>query len=215
MPTDSSPAEKVPWAGRIKGVQPRIRLTRSYNERQHTYQGYVLRVDGNCGGKVGEFLVAVGKDTHQKHMFQVGTVLSGVSVKVADSRLEFAEYYKTSGIQADEAAMGRTHSGPPFHGVPPELETYQDRGCRRLDARTYMANCTTCIWACPMPVEIIIDHWNAWNKEHRFESFCYGPKSCPLYQAGPTRKVPARKGLVWEEEDWVDEDATSHRSWDD
>jgi len=40
----------------------------------------------------------------------------------------------------------------------------------------------------------------------RFETFCYGPKSCALYRAGPTRKVPGRKGMSWEEEDWVDEE---------
>ena len=52
-------------------------------------------------------------------------------------------------------------------------------------------------------------------REHRFETFCYGPKSCPLYRAGPTRKVPGRKGMSWEEEDWVDEDATEHRGPDE
>ena len=31
----------------------------------------------------------------------------------------------------------------------------------------------------------------------------------------PTRKVPGRKGMTWEEEDWVDEDAVSHRGMDD
>jgi hypothetical protein len=46
-----------------------------------------------------------------------------------------------------------------------------------------------------MPVEMIID----------------GPKSCRFYKAGPTRKVPGRKGMTWEEEDWVDEEATAHR----
>jgi len=48
-------------------------------------------------------------------------------------------------------------------------------------------------------------------KRYRFETFCYGPKSCSLYRSGPTRKVPGRSGMSWEEEAWVDEDATSHR----
>jgi len=38
---------------------------------------------------------------------------------------------------------------------------------------------------------------------------------CPSYKAGPTRKVPDRKGMSWEKEDWVDEDATAHRAPDD
>ena len=53
------------------------------------------------------------------------------------------------------------------------------------------------------------------QRKCRFETFCYGPKSCCLYLAGPTRKVPGRKGMSWEEEDWVDEDATSHRGPDE
>ena len=64
-------------------------------------------------------------------------------------------------------------------------------------------------------VEIIIDQWNPSQRRYRFETFCYGPKSCSLYKAGPTRKVPGRKGMSWEEEDWVDEEATAHRGEDE
>ncbi len=35
-------------------------------------------------------------------------------------------------------------------------------------------------------------------------------ESCPFYRAGAIRKVPGRKGMTWEEEDWVDEEATVH-----
>jgi hypothetical protein len=66
-----------------------------------------------------------------------------------------------------------------------------------------------------MPVEIIVDHWNPGKKQYRFETFCYGPKSCSLYKAGPTKKAQGRKGMVWEEENWVDEGAVSHRGMDD
>jgi hypothetical protein len=66
-----------------------------------------------------------------------------------------------------------------------------------------------------MPVEIIIDHWNPGKRKYRFETFCYGPLSCKLYAAGPVRKVPGRNGMVYEEEDWVDEEATGHREMDE
>jgi len=33
-----------------------------------------------------------------------------------------------------------------------------------------------------MPVEIIVDRWNPSRKMYRFETFCYGPKSHPLYR---------------------------------
>lgn len=104
---------------------------------------------------------------------------------------------------------------PPWLGVPPDLPTYRQRGHQRLDARTYEARCKSCIWGCKMAVEMIIDQWNPSRKKYRSETFCYGPKSCSFYKAGPTRKVPGRKGMSWTEEDWVDEDATSHRSMDE
>jgi len=75
--------------------------------------------------------------------------------------------------------------------------------------------CSGCMWGCKMPVEMIIDQWKPWKKRSRYETFCYGPKSCRLYKAGPTRKVPGRKGMVWEEEDWVDEEAVAHRGMDE
>ena len=203
--------EKVAWSGRLLAVQPRIRLTRSFDERQHSYHGYVLRVDGTCGDETGEFLIAVGKGAHEKHQFGAGMELSGLSVPVDDPRLEVAGFYKTSRIKVDKDADAGLPSAPPFHGVPPNLEIYRSRGHRRLDTMTYESKCSTCMWGCRMPVEIIVDHWNPSKKKYRFEAFCYGPKSCPLYRAGATRKVPGRGGMTWEEEDWVDEDATSHR----
>ncbi|MBU1319096.1 MAG: hypothetical protein KKG33_06115 [candidate division Zixibacteria bacterium] len=207
--------KKVAWSGRLVAVQPRIRLTRSFDERHHSYQGYVLRVDGMCGDETGEFLIAVGKGAHEKHQFRVGMELSGLSVLVDDPRLEIAGYYKTSRIKIEKGTEDAPPDGPPFLGVPPDLPTYRERGHRRLDARTYDAKCLTCIWGCRMPVEMIIDQWEPSQKKYRFEIFCYGPKSCPLYRAGATRKVPGRRGMTWEEEDWVDEDATSHRGPDD
>jgi hypothetical protein len=58
-----------------------------------------------------------------------------------------------------------------------------------------------------MPVDIIIDPWKP-AAEVR-------PKACALYRPGPTRKVPGRKGVTWEEADWVDKDATAHRTADE
>ena len=65
-----------------------------------------------------------------------------------------------------------------------------------------------------MPVALLIDPWNPAYR-YRFESFCYGPKSCTFYKAGVPRKVPGRKGMTWVEDDWVDEDETAHRGPDE
>jgi hypothetical protein len=206
---------KVVWAGRVMAVQPRIRLTRSFDERYHDYQGYVIYIEGTCGEESGVFMVAVGEVAHERHQFHTGMELSGVSAPVEDPRREMAAFYKTSGIRIEVDAVVRVAFKPPFQGIPPDLPTYRSRGHRRLDPRTYESKCLTCIWGCKMPVEIILDQWNPSKKKYRFETFCYGPKSCPFYRAGVTRKVPGRKGMIWEEENWIDEEATSHRAPDE
>jgi hypothetical protein len=67
-----------------------------------------------------------------------------------------------------------------------------------------------------MPVEICLEQWNPSRRRHRFETFCYGPTSCSLYRPRPTWKVQGRKDyMVYEEEDWVDEEATRHRCPDE
>jgi hypothetical protein len=208
-------SEKLSWQGKVISVQPRIRLTRSFDERSHTYLGYALRIQGVVGGQSREFFVGVGKGAHAKHQFRAGDVVSGVSVPVADPETEAVEFYKASGLKVLERAEKQGVEPPPWLGVPPELEVCRARGHRRLDARTYETKCHCCLWGCRMAVEMIIDQWNPSVRRYRYETFCYGPKSCTLHRAGPTRKVPGRRGMTWEEENWVDEDATAHRGMDE
>lgn len=193
-------------------MQPRIRLMRSFDERSHTYLGYVLLLKGVVEGVSQDFKVAIGKAAQVKHGFQVGDRIEGMAEPVLDERLEFANYYKASKLRILDRGSGANDKPPPWTGLVPALETYRQRGHRRLAARTYDLKCHSCIWGCKMPVEIIIDHWNPSKRKYRFETFCYGPKSCSFYSAGPTRKVPGRRGMTWEEEDWIDEESTSHRS---
>ena len=206
---------KLEWQGAVLAVQPRIRLTRSFDERSHSYLGYVLKIQGTLDGEVREFVVGVGNGAQEKHGFSVGNQVEGKGVPVADTRMETADLYKASALKVVARAHEPTGAPPPFLGVPPALEVYRARGHRRLAARTYSTKCSRCIWGCEMAVEMILDHWNPSVRRYRRETFCYGPKSCPLYKAGPTRKVPGRKGMSWEEEDWVDEDATGRRGPDD
>ena len=206
---------KTSWSGQIISVQPRIRLMRSFDERYHNYLGYVLRISGTCGDQQEEFRVAIGKAAQKKHQFHTGMEVSGMAVPVPDHQLETAEYYKASGFKIQKNTKVESKTTPPYKIIPPDLNTYQNRGHRRLSSRTFDTKCLTCIWGCRMPVEMTIDHWNPSRKRYRFETFCYGPKSCPFYKSGPTRKVPGRKGMSYTEEDWIDEDATSHRGPDE
>lgn len=201
---------KLAWHGHVLSVQPRIRLTRSFDERSHTYLGYALHVRGTLGGEAREFSVGIGKAAQAKHAFRAGDRVSGEAEPVADPRLEPVGLYKAAKLRLVARTTVPESPAPPWTGVPPALEEYRARGHRRLDVRTYDTKCANCIWGCRMPVELILDQWNPSVREHRFETFCYGPKSCALYRAGPTRKVPGRKGMRWEEEDWVDEDVKRH-----
>ena len=206
---------KNEWSGTIIGVQPRIRLLRSFDQRSHGYLGYALRLEGKIDGEAGTFAVGVGGGAQDKHAFRAGDAVSGLGEPLADPRRETIDLYKVSKLKVQRAEP-KLRPGPPFVGVPPTLAQYRARGHRRLAARTYAAKCTTCLWGCQMAVEVVKDHWNprattSWRKE----TFCYGPKSCAFYKAGPTRKVPGRGGMKYEEEDWVDEEDTVHRGRDE
>ncbi len=188
---------------------------RSFDTRSHSYLGYVLILQGRVDEVSQDFKVAIGKAAQDKHGFQVGDKVEGMAEPVSDQRLELAEYYKASKLRILDRGSGANQKPPPWTSLTPTLETYRQRGHRRMAARTYEQKCQSCIWGCKMPVEIMIDQWNPSRLKFRFETWCYGPKSCSSYSAGPTRKVPGRHGMTWEEEDWIDEESTSHRELDE
>ena len=206
--------KKIEWSGHIISIQPRIRLTRSFDERTHSYLGYCLLIEGKIGLVSRVFSVGIGKATQKKHQFCVGDEASGESIPVADPRLESVEFYRTSKLKIERRCDVSAQDPPPWYGLPPELETYRWRGHRRLSARTYSSKCKSCIWGCKMPVEMIVDPWDP-TFRYRYETFCYGPKSCKFYKSGPVRVVPGRKGMKWAEEDWIDEQDTEHRTMDE
>jgi hypothetical protein len=187
---------------------------RSFDQRSHSYLGFSLFLNGLVGEEERDFSVGVGKVAQEKFQFKYGDEVSGESFPVVDSRLEPVEFYKTSKLSVGNSSQPE-RSAPPWKDTPVILEEYRERGHRRLSSRTYTSHCKSCKWGCNMPVEMIIDQWNPSNKRYRFETFCYGPKSCKFYRAGPTRIVPGRKGMSWEEPDWIDEENTEHRSNDE
>ncbi len=207
--------EKIEWRGTVLGIQPRIALIRSFDQRSHSYLGYVLRLQGRIGEEDREFLVAIGKAAQDKLALRAGDVVAGRAELLEDAKQDVAEFYKVAGLKLLERPEQAAGLPPPWTGGPPALTVYQERGHRRLSPQTYASKCACCIWGCKMAVEMIIDQWKPNVRRYRQETFCYGPKSCRLYAAGPTRKVPGRKGMSWEEEDWVDEEATAHRGEDE
>jgi hypothetical protein len=100
---------KLSWRGEIVAVQPRIRLTRSFDERSHTYLGYVLRLRGHVAGEAREFTIGIGKAAQAKHAFRVGDETSGEALPVADPRLEPVEYYKVSALKVWKRSVRWRH----------------------------------------------------------------------------------------------------------
>lgn len=205
---------KLIFNGTIISIQPRIRLTRSFDESSHTYLGYAITLKGELDNARVTFSVGIGKAAHSKHQFKVNDIISGECVPVPDPDTDPVEYYKVSKLKViSQGAI--INDSSPWELVPPALEVYRERGHRRLAARTYEVFCSSCMWGCRMPVEIIIDNWNPSKKKYRFETFCYGPLNCKLYKAGPNRRVEGRNGMVYVEEDWVDQMAVEHRGEDE
>lgn len=214
--------DKLIFKGTIISIQPRIRLIRSFDEVSHSYLGFAIKIEGEIDHQLDTieldnsdkriFSVGIGKVAHAKNQFKVNDVISGECVPVPDPNLEPVEYYKVSKLKVVSQGM-MTDSSAPWELVPPELEVYRERGHRRLAARAYENNCSSCMWGARMPVEITIDNWNPKGpRKYRFETFCYGPLNCMLYKAGPNRKVEGRNGMVYVEEDWIDQMAVEHRS---
>ena len=102
---------KLTWQGTVFAVQPRIRLTRSFDQRSHSYLGYALHLQGQIGGQEGEFLIGIGKAAQAKHQFRVGDIVSGRSAPVADPRLEPVDYYKTAGLKLIQREDSDDHAG--------------------------------------------------------------------------------------------------------
>lgn len=213
----------IPFSGAIISIQPRIRLLRSFDESSHSYLGYAVSINGQVDGEERVFSVGIGKAAQAKHQFKAGDAISGSGFPVVNQKLEPVEYYKVSKLKKreletdliEENSKAKQSAPPPWRSIPPELEIYRERGQRRLSVRTYTTACSNCMWGCRMPVEIIIDQWNPGRRKYRFETFCYGPLNCRTYSPGPNRKVEGRNGMQYVEEDWVDEELTSHRRADE
>jgi len=207
--------DKHIFTGKVISIQPRIRLLRSFDEASHTYLGYAITLEGEINNHHTTFSIGIGKAAHAKHQFKVNDVISGECIPVPDPDMEPVEYYKVSKLKV--ISQGTiSNSSTPWELVPRELEVYRERGHRRLAARTYESKCSSCMWGARMPVEIIVDNWNPrGRRKYRFETFCYGPLSCKLYKPGPNRRVEGRNGIVYVEEDWLDQMAVEHRGEDE
>jgi hypothetical protein len=187
LPDVDEPGHKLAWSGTITAIQPRIRLTRSFDEQSHAYLGYLLRIEGTLDER-SEFWVGVGPGAHAKHQFRIGDQVEGLGQRVADQRLEVADLFKVSKLKILRRGEAPAAQAP-WNGVPPSLPVYRERGHRRLAGKTYESKCQACIWGCAMPVEIIIGTPAAFGTGRK-------PSVMDRYHVPATSPVPHAKFLV-------------------
>jgi len=71
--------DKSTFKGTIISIQPRIRLTRSFDESSHIYLGYAITLEGELDNTNTTFSIGIGKAAHAKHQFKVNDIISGES----------------------------------------------------------------------------------------------------------------------------------------
>ena len=108
-----TPPEKTSFSGLVMSIQPRIRLMRSFDQRSHTYLGYVLLMRGSVGSIQRDVLVAIGATTQAKHLLRAGDRVSGDALPTSDPRSEIAELYRVSSLKVIKREARMSVSGPP------------------------------------------------------------------------------------------------------
>jgi 1,2-phenylacetyl-CoA epoxidase catalytic subunit len=75
---------KFIFKGTITSIQPRIRLTRSFDEASHTYLGYAIKIAGTIDDEETTFSIGIGKAAQAKFNLKVNDVISGKCLSVPD-----------------------------------------------------------------------------------------------------------------------------------
>jgi len=207
--------EKIEWRGTIRSIQPRTTVWRYVlDNRTHSHIGYNLFLDGEAGGMEGQFSVAISEKQQEKLGFRIGDEVKGTAWTKLYEVTDYADYYRAGGFKIIERLKQADRTtAPPYMLTPPDLETYEWRGARMLSKASWKGKCFPCVWANMAAVEIEYN-WGV-SKKYRFESFCYGPKSCKLYKMGKPRAVPYKNRGTFYDEGWLDDICAENRGWDD
>ncbi len=208
--------EKIEWQGTIVSVQPRTTVWRyRLDNRTHYHRGYNIFLDGEVNGSKDKirFSVAVSEKQQQKLVFHIHDEVRGTAWTKMYDVSDYADYYRAGGLKVVRRAEQAETTPPPYSTEPPDMATYERRGARMLSASSYKGKCFPCIWATMSAVEIEYN-WGV-SKKYRFESFCYGPKSCRLYKMGNPRAVPYKGDGSTLDTGWMDDLCTESRGLDD
>lgn len=206
---------KIEWQGTILSIQPRTNVWRYViDNRTHSHIGYNLFLDGYTSGENGRFCVAISAKQQQNGGFRIGDVLKGTAWTKKYPQWEYADYYRVGALKRFEKTMSDPETDiPPWKIDPPDMQTYEWRGARILSLSCWKGKCFQCVWANMANVTIEYD-WGITQK-WRFESFCYGPKSCKFYKMGKPRLVPYKGRGSSPDDGGLDDLCTENRGWND
>ena len=209
---------KIAFSGIIRSVQPRSNVWRyRLDNRSHNVTGFNLFLTGTIDdeSEPHTFVVAVSGTQQGKYHFHIGDKISGTAWTKKYAKWEFADYYRAGALKKIDAAKAddKPVRVPPWTDETPGVDVYNWRGCRMLARSRWAKKCFTCKWAAMANVAIEYD-WGVQQK-FRYESFCYGPRSCPLFDMGKPRPVPYKGDGVNYDEGWMDEICTQNRKDDD
>jgi len=207
---------KIEWQGAVISIQPRTRVWRYLTDnRTHYHIGYNLFLEGCADGVDGHFVVAISEKQQRSIGLAIGDVIKGTAWTKLYPEREFADYYRAGVLKRVGNAETVARAEPPPWIMPlPDMATYEYRGARMLSQSQWKGKCFQCVWATMSNVEIIWDFDRKINK-YRYESFCYGPKSCKHYKMGRARSVPYKNRGSSLDEGWLDDMCTENRDYDE
>ena len=207
---------KIEWSGVIVSIQPRTRVWRYLTDnRTHYHIGYNLFLDGVADGETKQFIVAISEKQQQSGEYGIGDVIKGTAWTKMYPEREFADYYRAGALKCESrASLHLLKDPPPWIMPPPDMATYEWRGARMLSKSQWQGICFRCVWATMSNVEVVWDFDRKISK-YRYESFCYGPKSCKHYKMGRARSVSYKNMGSSLDEGWLDEIITERRDYDE
>ncbi len=207
---------KICWEGSVEAIQPRTRVWRYVTDnRNHYYLGYNIFLKSVVDNTINKFSIAVSSKQQEKLQLRIGDHISGTAWSKKYKKREFADYYRAGSLKfLERDTKNPERHGPPWAVIPPSLKMYKQRGARILSKSRWKSKCFTCIWANMANVEIQWD-FDKDIKKYRFESFCYGPKSCNYYKMGKPPLVPYKNRGSFPDNGILDDIFTNHRADDE
>ena len=158
------------------------------------------------------FSVAISEKQLMSLRFRIGDRVKGTAWTPQYPEKEFADLYRAGSMKTlENSTLPAPPQAPPWMCFPKPLEVYEERGARLLSKSMWQTKCFPCVWANMANVEIQWD-FDRDIKRYRFETFCYGPKTCKYYKMGRARSVPYKNRYTALDDGCLDDLCTDRRN---